>query len=373
MLSLLTLFCSQPTAFETLTHALERHHSSSVSSYTPSRPSRSYTSSSAESSISASPRLPTSEINVPGEAFIEPHERAGLPASRPERRGEHKFSESELHAAHVVRAHSGKPFSKRFFRRRFRPTATWANESTDQEEGTRQMNPPMTRARGGILAALLALYDRDSDVASISDTQEHPSRISPTHSPHDLASVTGKRLAAASKSIHLPESRPRRQRNAAGVWGPLIASTSGTLVAPAAPTHSAIAPDVKRPGYHLSRYSHFRPSVIHLTEDFFTDTRWTMAPTGPPQISLRKDRGVCHLKQARNTTRPAPRHRTPQLTPVHTWTLLPPFRYRVLLILGGGPNTCVIYPRVVLVVIPAPWWERKTPRRTRRLLMRRVI
>jgi len=256
-----SILCSQPTAFQTLTHALERHHSSSVSSYAPSRPSRSYTSSSAESSIPASPRLPTSEINVPGEAFIEPHERAGLPASRPECRGERKFSESELHAAHVVRAHSRNPFSKRFFRRRFRPTATWTKESTDTEEGASQTNPPMTHARGGILAALLALYDRDSDVASISDTQELPPRISPTHSLHDLASVTGKRLATASKALHLPESRPRRERNAAGVWGPLIASTSGTLVAAAAPTHSAIAPDVKRPGYHLSRYVHFRPAV----------------------------------------------------------------------------------------------------------------
>jgi hypothetical protein len=112
----------------------------------------------------------------------------------------------------------------------------------------------MTHTRGGILAALLALYDQGSDVASISDTQAHPLRISPAHSLHDLASVTGKRPATASKALHLPESRPRRERNAAGVWGPLITSTSGTLVAAAAPTHSVIAPDVKRPGYHLSRY-----------------------------------------------------------------------------------------------------------------------
>jgi hypothetical protein len=82
-------------------------------------------------------------------------------------------------------------------------------------------------------------------------------------------------------------------------------------------------------------------------EKFFTDTRWTTAPTGLPQMSHRKGRGVYYLKRARNTTRLAPRHRTPQLTPVHTWTLLLPFRYRVWLILGGGPKACVIYPRVV--------------------------
>jgi hypothetical protein len=206
----------------------------------------------------ASPSLPTSEINVPGEAFIEPHERAGLPASRPGRRGEREFSEGQRHAAHVVRAHSRNPLSKHFFRRRSQATPTSTDESTDKEEEAGQRNPPMTRARarGGILTALLALYGQESDTAS--DTQEHRTRLSPTHSLHDLASVTGRRLETVSKALHLPDSRPRRERNAAGVWGPFIASTSGTLVGAAAPTHSAIAPDVKRPGYHLSRYVDFR-------------------------------------------------------------------------------------------------------------------
>jgi hypothetical protein len=204
----------------------------------------------------ASPRLPTSEINVPGEAFIGPHERAGLPASRPGRRGEREFSESQRHAAHVVRAHSRNPLSKHFFRRRSQAAPTSTDESTDKEEEAGQRNPPMTRARGGILTALLGLYDQESDTAT--DTQEHRPRLSPTHSLHDLASVTGRRLETVYKVLHLPESRPRRERNAAGVWGPFIASTSGTFVGAAAPTHSAIAPDVKRPGYRLSRCVDFR-------------------------------------------------------------------------------------------------------------------
>jgi hypothetical protein len=255
-----SFFCSQPSAFQTLSHALERHRSTSVSplpsipaSYAPSRPTQSYTPSSAESSMSASPRLPTSEINVPGEAFIDPHERVGLPVPRPEHTGDREFSESELHAAHVVRAHSRNPFSRRFYRRRSRPPSKRTNESVNKEEEVGLMNPPMTRTHGGILAALLTLYDRESDVASVSDTQEHRPRVSPTHSLHGLASASERRLAPVSKALHLPASRPRRERNAAGVWGPLIASTTGTLVGAAAPTHSAIAPDVKRPGYHLSR------------------------------------------------------------------------------------------------------------------------
>jgi hypothetical protein len=200
----------------------------------------------------ASPRLPTSEINVPGEAFIDPHERVGLPVPRPEHTGDRRFSESELHAAYVVRAHSRNPFSKRFYRRRSRPPSKRTNESVNKEEEVGLMNPPITRTHGGILAALLTLYDRESD-PSVSGTQEYRPPVSPTHSLHDLASASEGRLATVSKSLHLPGSRPRRERNAAGVWGPLIASTTGTLVGAVAPTHSAIAPDVKRPGYHLSR------------------------------------------------------------------------------------------------------------------------
>lgn len=257
-----TFFCSQPTGFQTLTHALEHHRTGSESpppaiptSFLLSRPSQSYTPSSVGSSMPPSPRLPSFDINIPGESFIEPHERAGLPVPRTQHKGEHKFPESVLHATHVVRAHSRNPFSKRFYRQRSRSTS-WTNGSTD-EEGEGQTNPPMTRAHGGILAALLTLYDRESDVASVSDTQEPRPRISPTHSLHDLVSASGRGLATVSKALHLPEPRPRKERNAAGVWGPLIASTTGTLVGATAPTHSTIAPDVKRPGYHLSRYVHF--------------------------------------------------------------------------------------------------------------------
>jgi len=191
---------------------------------------------------------------------------------------EDAFSDSELRAAHVVRAHSRNPFkfSRRFHHRRFRPTkARYASEGPDQEEAA-HMTSPMTREHGGgILAALLALYDRDSDMASMSDTTTETysagtrtpdggPRDSRTHSLLDLATASGRRLATASKALHLPEPRPRRERNAAGVWGPLIASTTGALVGAAAPTHSTIAPDVKRSGYRVSRWVHcFRFVTFH--------------------------------------------------------------------------------------------------------------
>jgi hypothetical protein len=47
-------------------------------------------------------------------------------------------------------------------------------------------------------------------------------------------------------------SRPPEARNAGGVIGPLIAST-GNLMAFATPTSGQLQPNVKRPGYKLSR------------------------------------------------------------------------------------------------------------------------
>jgi hypothetical protein len=213
--------------------------------------------------VPSSPRRPASEFDLPGEAFIERHERAGLPVLRSEHERENAPSDSELRAAHVVRAHSRKFFNHR---RSHTTKARRANKGTDQEEAV-DVTHPMTRTRGGILAALLTLYERDSDMASVSDTTTEPHgsgtqtpdggpRDSRAHSLLDLASASGRRLATASKALHLPDSRPRRERNAAGVWGSLITSTTGALVAAAAPTHSTIAPDVKQPGYRLSRWVH---------------------------------------------------------------------------------------------------------------------
>ncbi|KAI9435047.1 hypothetical protein H4582DRAFT_2112404 [Lactarius indigo] len=204
-----------PAAFQTLTHALEHHRSSSASPLP----------------VQDSPKVLLHETNVPGEAFIEPDERAGLPMLRPEE-NEGRFSDSEARAADVVRAHSVNPFSRRFFRRRSRSTPARPNKREDTEmAAAADTTPPMTRVQG------------------------EPPPHSPDSPSHSFLDLPGRRLADVSKALHLPEPRPSRERNAAGVWGSLIASTTGTLVGAAAPTHSGIAPDIKRPGYHLSRYS----------------------------------------------------------------------------------------------------------------------
>ncbi|KAA1473295.1 DUF1212-domain-containing protein [Dentipellis sp. KUC8613] len=64
----------------------------------------------------------------------------------------------------------------------------------------------------------------------------------------------GRGVEELGRGVGLGESRPPKERSAAGVFGPLIAST-GSIMAAAAPVNSTVAPSVKRPGYHLSRYS----------------------------------------------------------------------------------------------------------------------
>lgn len=222
------------------------------------------------------------------------------------------------------------------------------------------MSSPMARMHGGgILAALLALYDHDwnSDTGSVSDIMSDPNGSgtrtpdgmhSPTHSLLDLASAS---LTTASKALHLPEPRPRRERNAAGVWGPLIASTTGTFVGATAPTHSTIAPDVKRSGYHVSRWVHcvlFRKLLTQTFEDFL----WTAIFPILRRLSLHKGHEACYLKQARNVTRPLPRLHKQTPLPMRTKTLLRKVHH-IVFIMQDGWKTCVIYPSCIGLIMPA--------------------
>jgi hypothetical protein len=327
-------FGPQPAAFQTLAHALERHRSSSASPLptVTAQESRPSTPSSVQSSSGPdSPRILLPETDVPGEAFIEPGERSGLPMLRSEDK-EGLFSDSEARAATVVRAHSVNPFSRRFFRRRSRPTPARPNKSEDAEMAAAADTtpPPMTRAHGGILAALLTLYDHREESDSSStlrttfgcETPELHPRDSPAHSFLDLA--PGRRLADMSKALHLPETRPARERNAAGVFGSLIASTTGTLVGAAAPTHSRIAPDIKRPGYHLSRCVHW-PLIRFSADIFFSyslDGGVQTTSQHPPQQRPRSalSGGVMRHRSSSSSSS----HSAPHAQPPHSASLPTP-------------------------------------------------
>jgi len=124
---------------------------------------------------------------------------------------------------------------------------------------------------GGVLSALLALYDNadaaSQTVGSVSTRSSFDESRSPSRAMSRERGTTPRWAGSAnssSVSVNLPtlrvpkpwsDSRPVQARNAGGVFGALIAST-GNVSGVAAPQSSTLQPSVKRPGYHLSMYSY---------------------------------------------------------------------------------------------------------------------
>lgn len=263
-----------------------------------------------------------SPAEVPGN-IIERDERAGLPGSTDSE------ARAKREAAKLVRSHTLKKKS-RFFgfgRRKSRKTArdkdrASRDSGSGRQAASRRDNNDVESdaggmdslddiaTGGGVLSALLALYD-NLQAASVLSTPARTSLDDPperpwignaprnereTHPRHrDVrprpapqipmppvqkpAPVVLPEMAAPVITSPEPEeprvgdgasrtdipgpkatlpklglnSRSTKTRNAGGVFGPLIAST-GNLTAVASPDSSRLQPNLNRPGYHLSRF-----------------------------------------------------------------------------------------------------------------------
>ncbi|CCM05223.1 uncharacterized protein FIBRA_07433 [Fibroporia radiculosa] len=324
-----------PSAFETLTDALERHRAVSPSEL-PKLDTVLTRESSSTTTDTESPETMNGSPShtVAGEAFIDPSETAGLPGAGTER---HSVQQAQKvisahrrsffggmhmpHVPHMPRRHtetrdaSGhkstsstggevrkrKPKKKKKSRW-FGLSATESELESDVERAAESpLMPPPPRG-GGVLSALLQLYDSNDaasgTVASLSaqsslEDLRTPAMFPPTRTATQ-DSVSEKRdyfqqgergrvrdgeqrrarsqerprwAGSANSSLvsvsNLPnlrvpkpwgDSRPPQARSGAGVFGPLIAST-GNISGVAAPKNSTLAPNIKRPGYRLSRYS----------------------------------------------------------------------------------------------------------------------
>ncbi|KAF7358538.1 DUF1212-domain-containing protein [Mycena venus] len=308
-----------PNAFENLTTALERHQSESPAGgprihYFPPRrvtlPPPINTDPSAEqhahphalstaTTASSDGELsgpPSPTHSVPGN-YISPHEDAGLP-------GTSDLEDYSRRAANqVVRAHTRKGFLSSFGAKRANlrkkkaaregtgddyPLRAQATSDVEQDlSGAAPMNPALG---GGVLSALLTLYNdaegtnSGASTPGIEEPPELPWITPPSSTKTPLAQVEGVPRATASSSEHESSTSPsppsadpigrtharsgsqtslvaklhllppKKPRNSAGVLGALIAST-GNISGAAAPVPSQLAPNIKRPGYHLSRYS----------------------------------------------------------------------------------------------------------------------
>ncbi|RDX46358.1 DUF1212-domain-containing protein [Lentinus brumalis] len=294
-----------PEAFQTLTHALERHRSSSLD-HDPSIP----LVITAPTAVSPAQSLPPSpEISpmheVPGEVFIDRHETAGLPGRDVEKYAQeqaekvmraHKYNFLRLNGKHrrtpsqpktEPRADDTQPVKKgtNAFRNFFREFTSGG----DVEKSADVRTEHKERRSTGVLGTLLSIYEPTSAMQSGVTT---PARSSFDESRP--ASPYSGSLSASSSAAMMPpppvphhakpgnvyhpgatdtsstslrppnhpwtrapmfgDSRPPKSKSGAGVFGPLIAGT-GSIAGVGAPPAVTVAPDLKRPGYHLSRYS----------------------------------------------------------------------------------------------------------------------
>ncbi|KAJ7628480.1 hypothetical protein FB45DRAFT_794332 [Roridomyces roridus] len=267
------------------------------------------TTFSSEGEDSRPPSPPHEPVIVPGN-YIEPGENAGLPGPSDVDQSAHRA------ASKVVRAHTRKggmfrmPFPKRA--RKSKDKQRVDTEKTHDPEdhsrpssgdaeaylgGSGPLNPALG---GGVLSALLTLYNEQgpgtrsgASTPGIEEPPElpwvtpppsarrpYPVPRTPAPVDHHQSPLTHANIPSppspspGSPESHLHDSSrsspdyvtpPRKTKarlslglgtksRSGGALGALIAST-GNISGAAAPVNSTLAPNIKRPGYHLSRYS----------------------------------------------------------------------------------------------------------------------
>ncbi|KAJ7715205.1 DUF1212-domain-containing protein [Mycena metata] len=258
---------------------------------------------------------------VPGN-YISPHEDAGLPGTSDleeySRRAANKVARAHTSRKGFFASLGGKRLRRQrrdkeggkgtststststhpYARTHDRTASTDADTDVESDlRGAAPMNPALgLGGGGGVLSALLTLYNEGGDTGTPTTVSPRPPpdagrppssspparRASPPHTSSSTPSPPNpsrpqtvdplgrshnarhagshSSLAAKAKFAILPASTQNR-RNGAGVLGALIAST-GNIAGAAAPAPSTLAPNIKRPGYHLSRYSIDEQDVV---------------------------------------------------------------------------------------------------------------
>ncbi|KII84961.1 hypothetical protein PLICRDRAFT_349447 [Plicaturopsis crispa FD-325 SS-3] len=266
------------------------------------------TSANTDTNASGSPDSPgllSPTHEVTGEHFIDPGESAGLPLPLPQTDNpdvDPGESYAQDAASKVVRAHTAQ---RRSIWGRSRSPATAVRNRKSKGKSRDPRDPEKRRADdlehnaassvssidisanprlngmmgGGVLSTLLTLYDAQQAGGSVSGAST-PATLGATTPVTQRDSFSFDvpmpdpdkpwvKAVPPEGSSSRPKARPLSgegwdvkpkwaQRKpvtpAAGVLGALIAST-GNISGVAAPTASTLAPNIKRPGYHLSRYS----------------------------------------------------------------------------------------------------------------------
>ncbi|KIM43997.1 hypothetical protein M413DRAFT_372556 [Hebeloma cylindrosporum] len=240
----------------------------------------SFASSRIFGSSSSQPYTPPTH-EVP-DNYINEDEDAGLPGTKDLRNYSRKKARDfvrTLRRPSLSEAHEHKRKAGLANRRRKEPNV---HVDRDKEKDVENGAAPQEPRGGGILSTLLNLYQHPDNSGAITPTtmssqssrrssfdgedrsatdNESDGRRSPRGKPpwRKAADKTYEKLLSCKNSVEMPNifghvSRPAAARSAGGVFGPLIAST-GNLTGVAAPQASQLQPNLKRPGYKLSRYS----------------------------------------------------------------------------------------------------------------------
>ncbi|KAH9475044.1 Pheromone-regulated membrane protein 10 [Psilocybe cubensis] len=190
--------------------------------------------------------------DVPGN-IIDEDEDSGLPGTKDLR----QFSMKQ--AEQVVKKHIGKRSRSHSLTGR-RPTVE--HQPHDIFEKDAERHPDDSSVHGkGILSTVLNLYQYPSSARSLFSSRSSLESDS-GHSGSEVESsdlLPQDRKVYSRPKVKMPSmfgrtTRPSTARSGAGVFGPLIVS-AGNLAGVAAPQASQLQPNVKRPGYKLSRYS----------------------------------------------------------------------------------------------------------------------
>jgi hypothetical protein len=220
---------------------------------------------------------------VPGENHINSNELSGLPGTT----NLEKYSRHQ--AKHVVRSHTRKKdnwmpgwlghggrdsVNKSQKKRRNRDSGIDIEKDTDSDvEAIAANSTSSGRGMGGVLSALLTLYDRNQSMLTFSTTPTARSSLDDLGPTPETTNNTLK-----NANIDLPE-KPWLHRR---VQYPPIPLSDSAKHAPSAQTQSGMnTSSPKRPGYRLSRYgfSEYRLNVLILIYIF----RFRFSFEGHPQ------------------------------------------------------------------------------------------
>ncbi|PPQ84955.1 hypothetical protein CVT25_004468 [Psilocybe cyanescens] len=256
---------------------------------------------------------PTHE--VPGN-FIDEDEDAGLPGTKDLRQFSMKQAEK------VVQKHMRTRSDSHSLKERRRSIEHRDDQRHISEKDVEKHDADSSVHGQGILSTLLNLYQYPNSTRSAFSSRRSSLDSDPGRRHWNGSEAESSNLLSPDRKVYtrpkvkMPAmfgrtTRPSTARSGAGVFGPLIVST-GNLAGVAAPQASQLQPNVKRPGYKLSRHSQ-SSTDLHTTPPISPTTSHEPFYKGGHKMNLSNVFGgyVSSIRSGRRSGYSTPRTGTP--------------------------------------------------------------